>query len=50
MNYFRCDICGRFISYLELDNDKATHKLIYPDSAFTAETWETYHNECDKES
>ena len=43
---FKCDICGKFISYDELMSDKAVHKMVYPDSDLTIETWETYHVEC----
>ena len=28
----RCDICGRFIGLNDLANERATRKLIYPDS------------------
>jgi hypothetical protein len=48
MNSFKCDVCGRFISYHELENGKARHVLIYPDSDYTAETWETYHTACNQ--
>ncbi len=44
MNYFKCSICGRFLSYDELRNGNASHKLITPDSAYTFEEWDTYHN------
>ena len=41
MNYFKCDVCGRFISYADLDNGLAIHQMILPDSDFSVETWET---------
>ena len=41
MNAFRCDACGRYISYCDLDRGLATIHLIYPDSAYTVETFET---------
>lgn len=53
MNYFRCDECGRFISYEDLDSGKATHYMILPDSAYTTEIWATYckeHNQKIQES
>ncbi len=43
---FRCDDCGRFIPYADLDSGRARHKLIYPDSAYTWETWETVCAKC----
>jgi hypothetical protein len=44
MNYFRCDDCGRFVSYADLDSGTATHKMTLPDSAYTTETYETVCN------
>lgn len=41
MNYFKCDVCGKFIPYGDLDNRKAVHKMILPDSDYSIETWET---------
>jgi hypothetical protein len=41
MNLFRCDDCGKFISYCDLENGKASHRLVTPDSAYTREEWET---------
>ncbi|HUS96137.1 MAG TPA: hypothetical protein VMX97_05290 [Hyphomicrobiaceae bacterium] len=41
MNDFRCDECGRFISYVDLDQGLATVHMIYPDSAYTVEVYET---------
>lgn len=38
---FTCDICGRFISQEDLFYGRATHNLITPDSAFTAEEFES---------
>jgi len=40
-NMFRCDECGRFISYFDLYRGPATIKLVTPDSAYTSETYET---------
>ena len=42
----KCDECGKFVGYNELKNKTATHKLIYPDSEFTKETWETHCHRC----
>lgn len=36
----RCDECGRFIALDDFDNG-AVRRLVYPDSEFTRETWET---------
>lgn len=39
--YFKCDVCGRFISYRDIESGKARHRLITPDSHLTSEEWET---------
>jgi hypothetical protein len=36
-----CEVCGKFISYADLDSGNAVHRLITPDSEFTFEEWET---------
>ena len=36
----RCDVCGRFIALEDFERGAIRH-LIYPDSEFTRETWET---------
>jgi hypothetical protein len=36
----RCDVCGRFIALEDFDKG-AVRKLIFPDSEFTRETYET---------
>jgi hypothetical protein len=42
MIWNRCDECGRFIALKAFAPDgKAARRLIYPDSEFTVETWET---------
>jgi hypothetical protein len=40
MTWNRCDICGRFIAIADFDKG-AVRRLVYPDSHFTCETWET---------
>lgn len=37
----RCDVCGKFISFDDLAMGKARRELVTPDTAFTAETYET---------
>jgi hypothetical protein len=37
----RCDACGRFISYEDLQEGYAVRRLVYPDSHFTTEEYET---------
>jgi len=32
MCYFKCDICGKFISFYNLDTGKAIHRMITPNS------------------
>ncbi len=46
MLQIKCDYCGRFISYNDIDNNKAVYKMIQPDSEFGPETWTSYHKEC----
>ena len=42
----RCDYCGRFIGLKEFADNIAQRYLLTPDTAFTAETYETYHVKC----
>jgi hypothetical protein len=37
----RCDWCGRFISYDDLEKGYAVRRLTCPDSEFTCEEYET---------
>lgn len=39
----RCDVCGRFIAIEDFCRKPfpAIRRLIYPDSEYTRETWET---------
>ena len=37
----RCDICGRFIGLSDFESVKANRRMDTPDTAFTAETYET---------
>ncbi len=46
MNLFRCDDCGRFIPYRDIEDRSATHRLVYPDSFCTRETYETVCRKC----
>lgn len=42
----RCEDCGQFIGLDEFDNGRAVRKVVYPDSEYTQETYETYHVQC----
>lgn len=45
---FRCDICGRYIAFIDFENNNASRKLITPDSEYSTEEYETVctqHNE-----
>jgi hypothetical protein len=44
----RCDVCGKFISYKDLDDGLAVRHMKTPDTHFTAETWETLCRRCNK--
>lgn len=37
----KCEVCGRFVSYKDILEGKADHKMITPDSVWTTETYET---------
>jgi CRISPR/Cas system-associated protein Cas10 (large subunit of type III CRISPR-Cas system) len=37
----RCEVCGRFISYDDIEDDKAIHRMITPDSDMSCEEFET---------
>lgn len=37
----RCDVCGKFISLHDFNQGWAIRKMVTPDSAFTAEVYET---------
>lgn len=45
----RCDICGRFISDKELDNNEIKVEFT-PDTEFTVEKTSFIHKKCDKDS
>lgn len=49
-NAFRCDYCGQFISYADLDTEKAECYMVTPDTEFTWETYRTHHMACKTES
>ncbi len=42
----KCDTCGKFISYIDLDNGSATVELVTPDSDLSAEEFENTCAEC----
>ena len=42
----RCDACGKFISYDDLESRMAIRKMITPDSHFTSEEWENICFSC----
>ena len=37
----KCDVCGRFVSFVDLDSGNATRILVLPDSDYSTETYET---------
>jgi len=47
-NKFKCDFCGHFISYQDLENDESKHSMITPDSHYSIEEWETICKKCNK--
>ncbi|MHA1470342.1 MAG: hypothetical protein ACTSSP_07245 [Candidatus Asgardarchaeia archaeon] len=42
----RCEFCGRFISYKDLDEGKAIHRLVTPDSHLTRVEFESFCVKC----
>lgn len=42
----RCDYCGKFISFSDLDSGKASRKLVTPDSYLSKEEYETVCSKC----
>lgn len=38
----RCDECGRFVGFTDLDAGLAVHKLISHDTEYSGETYVTY--------
>jgi acetyl-CoA carboxylase beta subunit len=36
----KCDVCGRIISYADIQSGKAIHNMKTPDSEVSFETWE----------
>jgi len=44
----RCDMCGQFISSLDVQSGDALWRMIYPDSDLTSETWEGVCKKCYK--
>ena len=46
----RCEICGRFISYDDFADGKATHVLVNPDAYGFEEKWSTFHNKCQEDT
>lgn len=38
-NFNRCDVCGRFFSFEDIENGQAIHQLITPDSSYSCEEW-----------
>jgi hypothetical protein len=43
---FICDECGAEIPVIDIYNNEASIKLIYPDSHLTEETYETLCKQC----
>lgn len=41
MKNIKCDVCGKFISYADLEENKATVRMVTPDSAYTSEQYES---------
>lgn len=46
-NPIKCSVCGKFISYFEIDTDQIRSKFT-PDSEHTTEKTEFWHLKCAK--
>jgi hypothetical protein len=44
----RCDFCGRYISYKDMEIGKAVFYMVTPDSHFTCEKFETICRSCNE--
>lgn len=42
----RCDDCGKYIGFAELESGEARIRMVTPDSEYTRETWETLCSRC----
>ena len=42
----KCDWCGRFVSYENLQSGESYHVMVTPDSHYSSETWETCCKKC----
>jgi len=47
---FRCDVCGKFISFADLESGAAKRMMTTPDSAYSFEDYETMCPRCIKKS
>jgi hypothetical protein len=45
-NFFQCNVCGKFIAYIDIGEGKARHRMITPDSDLSVEEWETVCIKC----
>jgi hypothetical protein len=45
----RCDDCGRFVAYADLESGSARHLPICLDNEFSPEEWETLCKVCNNE-
>lgn len=46
MRTIKCDICGKFIPYQDLESGKAIHIMLAPDSDVSSETWDSRCKDC----
>lgn len=37
----RCDVCGRFVPFADLDSGAAVRSMVTPDSDYSSEDYET---------
>ena len=42
----KCDYCGKFVSYKDIEDGKVVSQMVTPDSYFTKEEYETICKSC----
>ena len=42
----KCDACGRFIAWRDVESGKARHEMITPSAYMTWETWDDLCPQC----
>lgn len=46
MTYLKCEVCGHFVSFKDIEEGRASHFMVTPDSDRSREEWETLCAKC----